>query len=148
MKVLITGGAGFIGLKLAKVLLGKGYEVALLDSLSPQIHGHLPVLDLPDGVEFHRLDVRDTQALADVVKECTVIYHLAAETGTGQSMYRIKDYVSVNELGTASLLEAMAETRSIRRKLVLASSRSVYGEGAYVDPKTVSYTHLTLPTKA
>lgn len=133
MKALITGGAGFIGLKLAKVLIDQGNDVVLIDTLSPQIHGHNPAIDIPIGAEFRRLDIRDTSALADIVKDCNVVYHLAAETGTGQSMYQIKNYVSVNDLGTASLLEAMATTRSVRRRLVVASSRSVYGEGAYTE---------------
>lgn len=142
MRLLVLGGLGFIGLKLARTLLGLGHEVTVVDNLSVQIHGELPALDLPDllnspnGLKVLRLDVRDLASRAEVLEGIDVVYHLAAETGTAQSMYRIAHYVGVNELGTAVLLEAMAQCSRRPRRVVLASSRSVYGEGAYVRADT------------
>ncbi len=131
MKILITGGMGFIGSALAAQLASLGHDVCLTDSLSPQIHGTIPDVTLPEGAVFHRVDVRDTAQHAKLLEGCDVVYHLAAETGTAQSMYQIQDYVSVNEMGTASLLEAIALCSVRPKRVVLASSRSVYGEGAY-----------------
>lgn len=136
MKTIITGGAGFIGSRLASVLLERGHEVVILDNLSRQIHGELPHVTLPDGATFLRLDIRDIDAQANAVCAADAIFHLAAETGTGQSMYNIERYVEVNELGTAKLLQVLSDCRRKPRKLILGSSRSVYGEGAYVDEAT------------
>ena len=136
MKTVITGGAGFIGSRLAAVLLERGHEVVILDNLSPQIHGELPHVTLPDGVTFLRSDIRDIDAQAEAVCAADAIFHLAAETGTGQSMYQIEKYVEVNELGTAKLLQVLSGCERKPRKLILASSRSVYGEGAYLDEAT------------
>jgi len=102
--------------------------------LTPQIHGALPQLTLPEGLTLVRADVRDLDALRDAFELADAIYHLAAETGTGQSMYQISQYVSVNELGTAHMLEVLSRCTPRPRKIFLASSRSVYGEGAYRDP--------------
>ncbi len=132
MKILITGGLGFIGSSLAKRLLGAGHDVVLIDSLSSQIHGAIPNVVVPDGATFARADVRDLPRHANLVEGCDAVFHLAAETGTAQSMYRIQDYVGVNEMGTAALLEAIASCSVRPKRVVLASSRSVYGEGAYV----------------
>lgn len=133
--VLITGGAGFIGSHLSKLLLSKGFKVRILDSLSPQIHGNVPgTLDWLNspGVEFIRgsVTVRDDVERALVGAELLV--HLAAETGTGQSMYQVARYNEVNTLGTALIFDVLANSaeRTVQR-VVLASSRSVYGEGAY-----------------
>jgi len=131
VKALITGGLGFIGQALAHRLLRDGHEPVLLDTLSPQIHGELPRLEAPAGARVLRLDVLELASRADVLEGCDVVFHLAAETGTAQSMYRIEHYVRVNELGTAALLEGIAKCSRRARRLVLASSRSVYGEGAY-----------------
>src|SRR6202453_2226154 len=136
-KVLITGGLGFIGLALARTLVRRGMSVRLLDNLSPQIHGTDPHPDLGALLDRHHVEVmrgdvchrRDwVLALRDVGS----VVHLAAETGTGQSMYRIGDYARTNVLGTALLLDVLANERHGVTKLVLASSRSVYGEGAYL----------------
>lgn len=135
MKAVITGGAGFIGQKLAATLLEQGYGVTAIDPLTPQIHGMLPSLELPAGLDFVRVDIRDTETLVEHLEDADVIYHLAAETGTGQSMYKIAQYVSVNDLGTAQLLEALTRCKSRPRRIILASSRSVYGEGAYQNDK-------------
>jgi dTDP-L-rhamnose 4-epimerase len=131
-KVLITGGAGFIGSRVARKLLGLGYEVSILDSFSPQIHGtnsDLPV-DLRDAVQLFRGDVRDRDVCMHAMQEQHVIVHLAAETGTGQSMYQVRHYSDVNIGGTANLLELLLTGKYPIRSFVVASSRAVYGEGA------------------
>ena len=134
-KILITGGAGFIGSNLANALLNKGHSIRILDNLSPQIHGHLPYkydwLDVSE-VEFIRASVTDVLQVRQALKGIDVLVHLASETGTGQSMYEISRYSEVNLGGTAVLLDALANdpNRSVKR-IVLASSRSIYGEGAY-----------------
>jgi dTDP-L-rhamnose 4-epimerase len=134
MNVLITGGLGFIGTKLAQSLLRDGHSVVLLDSLTPQIHGDIPLPVVPTGARVCRLDVRELAGRSDVLEGMDAVYHLAAETGTAQSMYRIHHYVDVNAIGTACLLEAISMCKRRPRQLVLASSRSVYGEGAYRSP--------------
>lgn len=134
MKVLITGGLGFIGLRLAKKIIAEGHQPILVDSLSSQIHGDMPEpIEVPQGAKFVRMDVRDIGTRPDLLEACDWVYHLAAETGTAQSMYQISRYVSVNEMGTAALLEGLAKCQQRPKKFVLASSRSVYGEGAYHD---------------
>jgi dTDP-L-rhamnose 4-epimerase len=133
---LITGGLGFIGMELARTLVRRGMTVRLLDNLSPQIHGVKPQADLGAVLDSHHAEVMlgDVCQRGDWVRalrDVAAVVHLAAETGTGQSMYRIGDYTSTNVLGTALLLDVLANDRHDVRKLVLASSRSVYGEGAY-----------------
>ena len=132
MKIVITGGLGFIGKHLAARLIAAGHDVLLLDSLNAQIHGDDPVVAVPAGARFVQLDVRQLHEQADLIDGSDAIFHLAAETGTAQSMYRIGHYASVNCGGTAALLEAIAKCNRRPRHVVLASSRSVYGEGAYV----------------
>src|ERR1700733_6357788 len=136
-KVLITGGLGFIGLTLAQNLVRQGMTVRLMDNLSPQIHGvdsqpELGALLEKHDVEIMRGDVCDRRDWVLALRDVASVVHLAAETGTGQSMYRIGDYTSTNVLGTALLLDVLANDRHGVTKLVLASSRSVYGEGAYL----------------
>jgi dTDP-L-rhamnose 4-epimerase len=135
MKILITGGLGFIGLALARRLIEAGNEVVLVDSLSVQIHGPLPQVEPPAAAKIVRMDVRRLLEQPGLLEGMDVVYHLAAETGTAQSMYRIAEYVSVNELGTAALLEAIGKCSRRPSQLILASSRSVYGEGAYESPE-------------
>jgi dTDP-L-rhamnose 4-epimerase len=135
-KVLITGGLGFIGLALARTLVREGMTVRLLDNLSPQIHGVDPQLELGALLEKHdvevmRGDVCERPDWVVALKDVSSVVHLAAETGTGQSMYRIADYTSTNVMGTALLLDVLTNDSHGVKKLVLASSRSVYGEGAY-----------------
>ena len=137
-RVLITGGLGFIGLALARKLVRRGMTVRLMDNLSPQIHGVVPQPELGTllggtacrgnawrCLPTARIGFWPCDGVASVV-------HLAAETGTGQSMYRIGDYTSTNVLGTALLLDVLANDHHQVTKLVLASSRSVYGEGTYL----------------
>lgn len=137
MKVLITGGAGFIGSEIVAQLSNKtGFEIVVLDNLSPQIHGDDPgnsyLYKKIDGkCRFINGDIRDLKIMCDAVYGCDYIIHLAAETGTGQSMYRINQYNDVNIMGTSTLFQALSDTKSPLRKIVLASSRSVYGEGKY-----------------
>lgn len=139
MKVLVTGGAGFIGTHVVSRLLSAGAEVTVLDNFSPQIHGDLASLraDIAPHVRLVVADIRDQEKLATSVKGQDAIVHLAAETGTGQSMYEVVRYESVNIGGTACLMEAIAQdpARQLRR-LVVASSRAVYGEGCYLSPSS------------
>jgi dTDP-L-rhamnose 4-epimerase len=131
LKIVVTGGMGFIGGKLVRRLVADGHQVRIVDSLTPQVHGEEPQIDVPAGAELVRLDVRELAERAEVLDGFDAVVHLAAETGTGQSMYRIRHYVDVNEGGTAALLEGIARCERRPRRVVLASSRSVYGEGAY-----------------
>jgi dTDP-L-rhamnose 4-epimerase len=134
MRVLITGGAGFIGARLAKKLASQGAQITLLDNLSAQVHG--PNADFAPALTqiatCVKGDVRDREALAGALAGQEVVVHLAAETGTGQSMYAVRHYEEVNVGGTALLLDLLvnAQKRSIQ-KLVVASSRAIYGEGKY-----------------
>lgn len=133
MKVLITGGAGFIGSTLAGLLTQSGHEVSILDNLSAQIHGRLPT-HYPtslNAVEFIRGDVTRLDDWLQALKDQDAVVHLAAETGTAQSMYQIAHYNAVNSQGTALLFEALSRDKGQVKKVVLGSSRSVYGEGAY-----------------
>ena len=130
--ILITGGAGFIGRHLAGLALAAGHRVTILDNLSPQIHGPAATFDLPAGAEFRRGDVTVRQDLLGSLQGVDTIVHLAAETGTGQSMYEIDRYYRVNVQGTALLFDILANTPHAVRNILLSSSRSVYGEGAYL----------------
>jgi dTDP-L-rhamnose 4-epimerase len=132
-RVLITGGAGFIGSHLADELLEHGYEVRALDNLSDQVHGPgsgRPGYLHPD-VELIEGDVRDPETVRSALDGVEAVFHLAARVGVGQSMYEIEKYTSVNNLGTAALLEAL--THHPVQRLVVASSMSIYGEGLYRD---------------
>jgi dTDP-L-rhamnose 4-epimerase len=134
MKVLVTGGAGFIGTNLVRRLLAEKLQVSILDNFSPQIHGSADSLpeDMSDSVELFRGDVRDSSLLSRAIDGVHVVVHLAAETGTGQSMYELVRYEEVNIGGTAKLLECLLEHGTLVEKLIVASSRSIYGEGAYL----------------
>jgi dTDP-L-rhamnose 4-epimerase len=131
-KILITGGAGFVGSHTAEVLLEAGHTVRLFDNLSPQVHPAGMPSYLPLGTQFFWGDVRNLNQLRSAVKDVDVIFHLAAAVGVGQSMYQIADYTATNNLGTANLLQAILDTRSQPEKIVVASSMSIYGEGKYL----------------
>src|SRR5215213_8018520 len=133
-RILITGGAGFIGSHVADNLLRHGYEVRALDCLSPQVHGGGAVRPsyLDPDVELLVGDVRDPDTVRKALRGVDAIYHLAAKVGVGQSMYQIVDYTAANNLATAVLLEALVEKPV--EKLVVASSMSIYGEGVYRAP--------------
>lgn len=136
--ILITGGAGFIGSNLALKLLSKGYNVTVLDNLLPQIHGDNPEISSPlylsikDKVNFILGNVTNREILSEAIKDQNVVVHLAAETGTGQSMYRIEQYTNANVQGTSILLDILANGKTKVNKVVIASSRALYGEGKYL----------------
>ena len=134
--ILITGGAGFIGSRLALALKQRGATVTVLDNLSPQIHGANPrtsaLFKAIDGqVRFMEADVTDREALTKALAGQHAVVHYAAETGTGQSMYQIDRYAHVNVGGTALLLDILANQPHTVQRVVVASSRSIYGEGKY-----------------
>lgn len=135
--ILITGGAGFIGSNLALQLIGLGHNITVLDNLSPQIHGIEPQYGSPlynsikDKVNFIHGSVTSETDWRKALKGQNVVVHLAAETGTGQSMYEIKNYVETNISGTALMLNILANEKQTVKKVVIASSRSIYGEGKY-----------------
>nr|WP_315267471.1 NAD-dependent epimerase/dehydratase family protein [Microbacterium lemovicicum] len=135
--VLITGGAGFIGTRLAKRFVESGRTVTVLDALIPQVHGDDPATTSPllrslDGVsEVIHGTVTSSDDLGRALDRATIVVHLAAETGTGQSMYEIDRYVEANVGGTAKLLDILANSEHTVSRMVIASSRSIYGEGAY-----------------
>lgn len=137
MNILITGGAGFIGSNLTHKLIQNGHQVTILDNLSEQIHGSNPLLDSPlyisilHQVNFIKGSVTNADDLRLAIKNQDVIVHLAAETGTGQSMYQIARYVDVNIGGTALLLDVLANEKHGVKKMIIASSRAIYGEGRY-----------------
>lgn len=136
MNVLITGGAGFIGSNLALKMKNQGYRVIVMDNLNPQIHGENPEQSytynlIKNEVEFIKGDVTNYEDWKHAIKDVDIVVHLAAETGTGQSMYEIDRYVAVNVGGTAKLLEVLTNEEHQVKKLVVASSRAVYGEGKY-----------------
>lgn len=136
-KILITGGAGFIGSNLALALIKRGHQVTVLDNLSEQIHGKNPektsplYLSIKDKVQFIKGTVACRETLQKAIANNTVIVHLAAETGTGQSMYEIQHYTDVNIGATALLLDILTNEKHLVKKVVVASSRAIYGEGKY-----------------
>lgn len=130
--ILITGGAGFIGTHLARKAVEVGHSVRILDNLSPQIHGDHPDYSPPAGAEFVAGDVTQRSDVEQAIEGIDTIVHLAAETGTGQSMYEVERYYRVNVQGTALLFDVLANRSHGVSNVVLGSSRSVYGEGAYL----------------
>lgn len=128
--ILITGGAGFIGTRLTALVLARGHRLRVLDNLSPQVHA--APIKIHDGAEFIRGDVNVRADIERALEGVDTVVHLAAETGTGQSMYEIDRYYRVNVQGTALLFDVLANSSHSVGNIVLASSRSVYGEGAYL----------------
>ncbi len=130
-RILVTGGAGFIGSHLVDILVKKRYKVVVFDNLEPQVH--------PDGLpeyynlkaRFIRGDVRKKRQLKDAVADVDAVVHLAAAVGVGQSQYQIAKYVESNIQGTANLLDVLANEKHSVKKVVVASSMSIYGEGLY-----------------
>jgi dTDP-L-rhamnose 4-epimerase len=132
MNILVTGGAGFVGTHLTPLLVADGHRVTLIDNLSPQIHPEqIFSAALREQATCIRADVRDIATLREVIGDAEAIIHLAAETGTGQSMYDIHRYSDVNVLGTAAILDVLMNRPNRVERFVLASSRAVYGEGQY-----------------
>jgi len=139
-RVLVTGGAGFIGSNLSLKLMKSGYDVVIMDSLNPQIHGLDPnksyTYNMIKGkIRFIKGDVNNIEDWAKALEGVDVVVHLAAETGTGQSMYEINKYVSSNIGGTANLLEILTNRKTQVKKLIIAASRAVYGEGKFLCQK-------------
>lgn len=131
-RVLITGGAGFVGSHLADALLKQGHQVRVFDSLTPQVHpGGRPDY-LSKDVELVAGDMRDLDAVKRALDGVDTVFHLAAAVGVGQSMYEISHYMGANTQGTANLLQAILDTKINLRKMVVASSMSIYGEGKYL----------------
>jgi dTDP-L-rhamnose 4-epimerase len=130
-RILVTGGAGFVGSHTVDALLREGHRVQVFDNLDDQVHhGSIPAY-LSRGAEFVRGDVRDLEALRVAVSEADVVYHFAAAVGVGQSMYEIARYMGINTQGTANLLQALLDRGDRLEKLIIASSMSIYGEGQY-----------------
>ena len=154
-RILITGGAGFIGSNLALRLIDLGYQITVLDNLSPQIHGvdaeKSPLYaSIKEKVVFIKGDVAIRTDWEKAIKEQDAIIHLAAETGTGQSMYEIERYNQVNIMGTAILWDLLANNSHTVKKIIVASSRAIYGEGKYhcksdgnVFPETRKNEHMS-----
>lgn len=137
--VLITGGAGFIGSNLALRLIERGYSVTVLDNLSPQIHGEDPESSLLyraicDKVRFIKGSVLNYDDWKRALESTQIVVHLAAETGTGQSMYEIEKYTDVNIKGTSIFLDILANETHTVEKMIIASSRAIYGEGKHACP--------------
>lgn len=136
-QVLITGGAGFIGSRLARRFARDGHRVTVLDSLTPQVHGENPadtsplLRDVREVADVIEGSVTSTDDLRRALQGASIVIHLAAETGTGQSMYEIDRYTTTNVGGTSKLLDILANEEHAVRRIVIASSRSIYGEGAY-----------------
>jgi dTDP-L-rhamnose 4-epimerase len=138
-RILVTGGAGFIGSHLVDALLQAGHTVRVLDNLEPQVHGDLRQQNRWPGycnpeAEYILGDIRDFQVVERALQGIDVVFHEAALVGVGQSMYEIARYTDVNANGAAALLQAIVNAKARPRKLIVASSMSIYGEGAYACP--------------
>lgn len=153
-KILVTGGAGFIGSNLSLKLLSKGYEVTVLDNLSKQIHGENPDKTSPlynsikNKVHFIEGSVTNRKDWLKAIDSVDCIVHLAAETGTGQSMYEIEKYVGINIGGTALMLDILTNTNHTVKKVVVAESRAIYGEGRYYSKELNQFVYPTERSEA
>jgi len=134
MNILVTGGCGFIGSHLVDALVAQGHTVRVLDNLEPQVHGSSRPTYLQAQAEYLQGDVRDRALVRRALQGIDVIFHQAAVVGVGQSMYQIEKYVSANILGTALLLDVIVNDRVPLKRLIVASSMSIYGEGQYACP--------------
>jgi len=130
-KILVTGGAGFIGSFLVDKLVEEGHEVVILDNLEPQVHqGNTPSY-LNKSAKFVQGSVLDYDLFKDTVADVDIVFHEAAMVGVGQSMYQVRRYVGANIMGTAYLLDILANEKHNVKKVIVAASMSSYGEGAY-----------------
>ena len=129
-RILVTGGAGFIGSHLVDKLVKMGHDVVVLDNLEPQVHSKKPDY-LNPKTEYVFGDIRNEELLSSLLPDVEIVFHQAAAVGVGQSMYEIKKYVDVNTYATAKLLDLLVNKENNVRKLIVASSMSIYGEGAY-----------------
>ena len=145
-KILVTGGAGFIGSHTADLLIEHGYHVTILDNLEPQVHGENENLHdyVNSNATFIYGDIREQELLKKVIREVDAVIHLAAMVGVGQSMYQTERYVDVNTKGTANLLDVLINEENNVKKFVVASSMSIYGEGKYCCEKCSSNVYPTL----
>jgi len=149
-KILVTGGAGFIGSNLALKLKEKGYDVVVLDNLSRQIHGDNPASTSPlyqsiiGKVDFIQGSVTSREDWMKALDGVECVVHLAAETGTGQSMYEIEKYVGTNIGGTALLLDILANNKTSVKRVVVAESRAIYGEGRYYSDELGRFVYPTM----
>jgi dTDP-L-rhamnose 4-epimerase len=130
-RILVTGGAGFIGSHLVDKLVSSGKDVVVLDNFEPQVHQGKRPDYLNKDAEYIEGDVRDAASLKKSLKDVDVVFHLAAKVGVGQSMYEIKEYVEANTYGTAFLWDYIINNKVDIKKFIVASSMSIYGEGAY-----------------
>jgi dTDP-L-rhamnose 4-epimerase len=130
-KILVTGGAGFIGSHLVDALIDEGHEVRILDNLDEQVHNGKTPEYLNKKAEFIKGDVRDQDTWVKCLEDVEIIFHEAAAVGVGQSMYMIKEYMDVNTQGTALMLDILSRKEHDVKKIITASSMSIYGEGAY-----------------
>jgi dTDP-L-rhamnose 4-epimerase len=148
VRILVTGGAGFIGSFLVDRFLASGHEVRILDSLDPQVHpGGTPARP-PAGVELRAGDIRDRARCAEALAGVDVVVHAAAAVGVAQSLYRVEHYVDVNVRGTATLLECLAERREPLQRLVVLTSMTGYGEGLYRRPSDGRLMRVSVRTEA
>ena len=146
-KVLVTGGAGFVGSHLVDRLVAEGYDVTVVDNLTEQVHDDEPAY-LNDDAEYVWGDVRDRELMTDLLRETDVLNHQASAVGVGQSMYQIEKYVDVNTMGTARILDIVVNEGVDLEKMVVASSMSIYGEGAYRCPEDGSVHYPSLRSEA
>lgn len=133
LKILVTGGAGFIGSHLVDALVKQGHKVRVFDNLDPQVHGYKQKKPayLRKDIEFIKGDVRNIDALKNSMRGVDIVFHQAAKVGVGQSMYQIKEYVDINVSGTSNLLDILVNTKNRVKKIIVAASMSSYGEGSY-----------------
>jgi dTDP-L-rhamnose 4-epimerase len=134
MKILITGGAGFIGSHTTDLLINKGFKVRILDNLEPQVHGNKVPGYLNPEAEFMRGDITNLKTWKKALQDIDAVIHLAAMVGVGQSMYQPLRYLRANTIGTANFYKVLVENEELRKniqKVIVASSKSIYGEGAY-----------------
>ena len=148
-KVLITGGAGFIGSHTVDRLIEKGYQSIIMDNLEPQVHGKEQKKPdyLNDDVFFIKKNIEDVKALSNVITDVDAIIHLAALVGVGQSMYEINKYIETNTKATAALLDILVKKEHNIKKLVVASSMSAYGEGKYYCEECLTNVYPDLRTE-
>lgn len=132
MRILVTGGCGFVGSHLVDRLVQEGHKVRVFDILEPQVHGNKKPDYLNEEADYIFADIRNAEKLKKAINGMEVIFHEAAQVGVGQSMYEINKYVSHNSFGTAVLLDLLVNSKNKVKKLIVASSMSIYGEGAYL----------------
>lgn len=130
-RILVTGGIGFIGSHLVDGLVSAGHDVRVFDNLEPQVHQGMKPDYLNPKAEYVKGDMRNPEDIEKALRDIEVVFHKAAMVGVGQSMYQISRYMDVNTMGTSRLLDIIANKENQVRKIVVASSMSVYGEGSY-----------------